>query len=237
MAQTRTTPQPTRLTTDGHVPRSTRVGAGLGIAGVVLLLAGFALMAPGDAVHTNTTAKIVGYYSDPHQTMTFTGGLLSCAGLLALLPFMATMTSRLGGSGTPGEVFGATARMSGAGYVMLCLAPSQAAGAAALWLGSHGGDASTIVALNTLRAFTYYVALLALAGFLAALGIGGLTTGRLARWMSWSAVAVGTILAAGVAVAQTGLADIASIVALAWIVAASVGMLRRPETVPVSDRG
>jgi hypothetical protein len=237
MAQTRTIPQSTRVTTDSDVRRSSRVGAGLGIAGVVLLLAGFALMATGDAVHTNTTAEIVGYYSEPDQTMKFAGGLLSCVGLLALLPFMATMASRLGGSGTSGEVFGATARMSGTGYVLLCLAPSQAAGAAALWLGSHGGDPSTIVALNTLRAFTYYAALLALAGFLATLGIGGLTTGRVARWTSWSAVAIGTALAVGVAVAQTGLADIVSMAALAWIVAASVGMLRRPDAVPVPDRG
>jgi hypothetical protein len=125
--------------------------------------------------------------------------------------------------------------MAGAAYVVLCL-PSQAAGAAGLWLGAHGGDASSIVALNALRAFTYYAALLALAAFLVALGVGGLAGGRLGRWMPVSALVVGATLAIGVAIAQTGLADIASLLALAWIVAVSVGLLRRPQEVPVADR-
>ena len=38
-------------------------------------------------------------------------------------------------------------------------------------------------------------------------------------------------LAIGVAVAQTGLADIASLLALAWIVVISIGLLRHPERV------
>src|SRR5687768_8746128 len=50
---------------------------------------------------------------------------------------------------------------------------------------------------------TCYLALLALAGSLVAVGIGGLTTGRLARSMSWSAVAIGTALGIGVALAGT----------------------------------
>ena len=87
------------------------------------------------------------------------------------------------------------------------------------------------MALNALRAFSYYLALLALAGFLVAVGIGGLTTGRLARWMSWSAAGIGAALAIGVALAQTGLADIASLVALAWVVVVSIGLLRHPERV------
>ncbi len=49
--------------------------------------------------------------------------------------------------------------------------------------------------------------------------------------MSWSAVAIGILLAIGVAVAQTGLADIASLLALAWIVVISIGLLRHPERV------
>lgn len=215
------------MTTTTHTPAplsttdTTRTGAGFGVGAVVLLMAGFALIASADAVHTNPTASIVGFYSDPDQATRFAGGLISCIGLLALLPFVATMAGRVG------ELSGSTARMAGAAYVILCL-PSQAAGAAALWVGAHDGNSSAIVALNALRAFGYYTALLALAAFLMAVGIGGLSGGRLTRWMSWSAVAVGTTLAVGVAVAQTGLADIASLLALVWIVAVSITLLRRP---------
>jgi len=231
--QTLSTPP---VPTSGTTATTTRIGAGFGIAAVVLLMAGFALIASADAVHTNSAGTIVGFYSDSGQATKYAGGLISCVGLLMLLPFIATMAGRVHGSDPSVDLTGATARMAGAAYVVLCL-PSQAAGAAALWLGAHGGDASSIVALNAMRAFTYYSAMLALACFLVAVGVGGLAGGRLARWMSWSALVTGATLAIGVAVAQTGLADIASLLVLAWIVAVSVGLLRRPEAVPASDRG
>jgi hypothetical protein len=217
--QSRSTPP---ATTAGN----TRIGAGFGLASVVLLMAGFALVASADAVHTNPAAAVVAYYSDSGQATKYAGGLISSVGMLMLLPFIAAMAGRVRTAFD--DPSGTTAQLSGAAFVVLCL-PSQAAGAAALWLGAHGGDASSIVALNTMRAFTYYTALLALAGFLVAVGLGGASSGRLARWMSWSAVVIGATLAIGVAVAQTGLADLASLVAFAWIVVVSIALLRRPE--------
>jgi hypothetical protein len=53
--------------------------------------------------------------------------------------------------------------------------------------------------------------------------------------MAGSAVGIGVVLAIGVAVAQTGLADIASLLALAWIVVVSIGLLRHPERVNVGS--
>lgn len=234
---THTLPTPT-TGTQAPTTASTRIGAGLGLASVVLLLAGFALLAPAGAVHTNPPEEIVAFYSEGSQTAKYAGGLVESVGLLLFLPFAAMLAARLRGTGVAGDVLGPAARMAATGYVVLCLAPGMAAGAAGLWLGAHGGDPGTIVALNALRAFSYFVALLALAGFLVAIGIGGATTGRLARWMSWSAVVIGAALAIGVAVAQTGLADIASMLALAWIVAVSIGLLRRPDRVngPVAGR-
>lgn len=213
----------------GTAATTTRTGAALGLASVVVLMAGFALVAPAGAVHSNPAEEIVAFYSEGSQTAKYAGGLAEAVGLLLFLPFVAMLTARLRGRGVAGDLLAPAGQLAATAYVVLCLAPGQAAGAAALWLGAHGGDPGTIVALNTLRAFTYYVALLALAGFLVAIGIGGGTTGRLTRWMSWSAVGIGAVLAIGVAVAQTGLADIASLLALAWIVAVSIGLLRHPE--------
>jgi hypothetical protein len=226
---THTLPTPEIDGRAGTAATATRTGAALGLASVVVLMAGFALVAPAGAVHTNPAEEIVAFYSEGGQTARYAGGLAEAVGLLLFLPFVAMLAARLRGTGVVGDVLAPTARMAATGYVVLCLAPGQAAGAAALWLGAHGGDASAILALNALRAFSYYLALLALAGFLVAIGIGGGTTGRLARWMSWSAVGIGAVLAIGVAVAQTGLADIASMLALAWIVAVSIGLLRHPE--------
>jgi hypothetical protein len=229
MTHTITTPETDP--SDGTTAATTRTGAALGIASVVVLMAGFALVAPAGAVHTNPADEIVGFYSGGDQAAKYAGGLIEAVGLLLFLPFVAMMTTRLRGPGVAGDVLAPAGQLAATAYVVLCLAPGQAAGAAALWLGTHGGDPSSIVALNTLRAFTYYLALLALAGFLVAVGIGGLTTGRLARWAAWSGVVFGAVLAIGVALAQTGLADIASLLALAWIVAVSVALLRRPERV------
>ena len=103
--QTLSTPP---VTTAGSAARTTRIGAGFGIAAVVLLMAGFALIASADAVHTNSAESIVGFYSDPGQSGKYAGGLISCAGLLMLLPFIATMSGQLR------DLPGSTARLAGA---------------------------------------------------------------------------------------------------------------------------
>jgi hypothetical protein len=232
---TQTVSTPT-ATTAGSAAATTRIGAGVSIAGIAVLMAGFALLAPAGAVHTNPVDEIAAFYSDGDQTAKYAGGLIESVGLLMFLPFVAMMVARLRGADPAVDLVAPTAQMAGAAYVVLSLAPGQAAGAAALWLGARGADPSTLMALNTLRAFSYYLALLSLSAFLVCVGIAGIRSGRLAPWMSWSAVVIGAGLAAGVAVAHTGLADIALMVALAWVVAVSVGLLRRPETVPSADR-
>jgi hypothetical protein len=210
-------------------PSTTRVGAGFGITSIALTVAGFALVAPADAVHTHPTADIVGFYTGGDPAGTYAGGFIESVGLLLLLPFLAMLTGRLRGRGVTGELLAPTAMVTGAAYVLLSLVPGQAAGAAALWLG-HSGDAepAALLTLNDLRAFSYYLALLFLATFLICTGVGGTTTRRLPRWMSWSAIGIGVALAAGVALAHTGLADLVSLLALIWIVAVAVALLRRP---------
>ena len=39
-------------------------------------MAGFALVASADAVHTNSAESIVGFYSDGSQTTKYAGGLI-----------------------------------------------------------------------------------------------------------------------------------------------------------------
>jgi hypothetical protein len=225
------TTTPTRVdpvAIDRADPTTTRVGAGLGLAGIVLIVAGFALVAPADAVHTHPAADIVAFYSEGGPARKYAGGLIESVGLLLLLPFFAMLTGRLRGRGVSGELLAPTAMITGAAYVLFSLIPGQAAGAAALWLG-HSDDAepAALLALNDLRAFSYYLALLCLASFLVFLGVGGRATRRLPSWVSWSAIGIGAAQAIGVAVAQSGLADMVSLLSLAWIVVVAVAMLRR----------
>jgi hypothetical protein len=225
------TQQLTRTASADHAgTNTTRAGAVLGLASIVLTMAGLVLVAPAGAVLSSPVEDVVAFYSEGSPGPTYAGGFLESVGLLLLLPFVMMLAGRLRGPGISGDLLAPTAVVTGSAYVLFSLAPGQAAGAAALWLG-HSGDAepSTLLALNDLRVFSYFFALLCLAAFLICIGAGGNATRRLPRWASWSALIIGTALAAGVAVAHTGLHDIVSLLALAWIVAVSIALLRRPD--------
>src|SRR3954468_23292965 len=168
-----------RTATDRRV---TRAGAACGLAGIALLLGGFALEAPAAAVHTGATADIVAFYSEGAVTAKYAGGLIESVGLLLLLPFAAMLADRVRGAGVAGRLLGPVVRSTAALYVALCLAPGQAAGAAALWLGhSRDADPAAILALNDLRVFSYYLALLAFAAFFVAAGAAGVGSRQLPR--------------------------------------------------------
>lgn len=214
----------------GTAARTTRTGAALGLTSVVLTFAGLALVAPAETVLTRPAEDVVGFYSEGSAALIYAGGFLESVGLLLLLPFVAMLAGRLRRPGIPGDLLAPTAVVTGSAYVLFSLAPGQAAGAAALWLG-HSGDAeaSAVVALNTLRVFSYFLALLCLAAFMICIGAGAAATRRLPRWTAGSALVIGTALAAAVAVAHTGVHDLAALLAFAWIVVVSIGLLRHPE--------
>ncbi|GAA3160267.1 hypothetical protein GCM10010531_09690 [Blastococcus jejuensis] len=223
---TQTAPAPLR-----HRPAtgSTRLGAALGIAGIVLIATGFAIAAPTEATITSPESEVVAFYTGAGLATTLTGGLVESLGLLLFLPFAAMLTARLRVPGTTADLLAPTARMAATVYVAICLAPGMSAGATALWLAQHGSaDPTVLTALNDLRALSYFVALLAYAVFLLAAGAAGLTSGRLPRWASWAAVALGGALAAGVPFAADGFADVFGLLGLVWVVVVSVALLRRP---------
>ena len=210
--------------------QSTRLGAGLGIAGIVLIVAGFALIAPAGATVTSTAAEITAFYTDASPSRVLAGGLLECAGFLLFLAFATMLTGRLRGPGATGELLPDTARLAAAGYVTICLVPGMAAGAVALWLAHRGTpDPDLLLALNALRGFCYFIALLFLATFLVLVGISAIASRRLPRWAAWSAVAIGVPLAATVPVATTEIPDMFGLLALAWVVSVGVALARRPE--------
>ncbi len=105
---------------------TTRIGAGLGLASVVVLLAGFALVAPAGAVHTNPVEEVVGFYTGGSQTANYVGGLVGSVGLLLFLPFAAMLTARLRGPGVSGDVLAPTAQMAATAYVVLTQGPRSA---------------------------------------------------------------------------------------------------------------
>jgi len=219
--------------TDRDVPRpgtpGTRVGAGCGLAGIALVSAGFALIASADATFHSPDGDVLAYYAEAGLARTFTGGLIESLGLLLFLPFAAMLAARICGGGPAGEVLGPTARMAATVYVTICLAPGLSSGAAALWLAhSESADPGLVLALNDLRSLSYFMALMAYGVFLVAIGAAGVTSGRLARWASWSAVGLGVALVASIPTATAGFADIVGLLGLVWVVVVSVALLRAP---------
>jgi hypothetical protein len=213
---------------DVDVP-TTRTGAGLGLAGVALIVTGFAIAAPTEATLGSPESDVVAFYTGADLARTVAGGSIEILGLLLFLPFAAMLTGRLTAPGVAGGLLAPTARMAAAVYVALCLAPGMSAGAAALWLAHHGTtDGAVLTALNDLRSISYFVALTAMAVFLAGVGAAGIATRRIPAWASRSAVVLGVALAASLPFAAYGGTDLLGFAALLWVVVVSVTLLRRP---------
>ena len=223
-------PSPAGTAADPADRRATRAGAALGIAAIVLIVAGFALVAAAEATLRAPADVVADFYADAPLVRMLAGGLLQCAGFVLLLPFAVALTDRLRGSGTTGRLLPATARSAATVYVTLCLAPGMSAGGATLWLAQHGSvDAGVLQALNLLRVFSYFVALLPLAAFLVAVGVSAVVSRRLPRWAGWSAIAIGAPLAATVPVAASNLTNLLAMLGLLWIVPVAVHLLRSPD--------
>ena len=228
-------PARAQATADLAERRATRTGAALGLAAVVLILAGFALVAARETTLRAPADMVAGFYADAPLVRLLAGGLLQAAGFVLLLPFAVALTGRLGADGASGRLLPATARSAATVYVTLCLAPGMAAGGAALWLAQAGPvDPGVLHGLNLLRVFSYFVALLPFAAFLVAIGISAVVSRRLPRWAGWSAIAIGVPLAATVPVAASDVTNVLGMLGLLWIVPVAVHLLRSPD--PVAGR-
>ena len=223
-------PPPVDTAADPDHRRATRIGAALGIAAITLIVAGFALVAAAESTLRAPADVVADFYTGAPLIRMLAGGLLQSAGFVLLLPFVATLTDRLQGNGATGRLLSGTARSAATVYVTLCLAPGLSAGGATLWLAHHGPvDAGVLQALNLLRIFSYFVALLPFAAFLVAVGISAVVSRRLPRWAGWSAIAIGAPLAATVPVAASNLTNLLAMLGLLWIVPVAVHLLRSPD--------
>lgn len=202
---------------------SLRVGGTLGIMHVVVLLAGFALYIE----YADPTKTLTERYVDSSQFVVYTGGYIEVVGYLLFLPFAAFMYRMLRSAETE-SAFGATTAFAAAVvYVATTLTPGLAAFGAAT-AGGHRGilDTSALASLDQLRLFSYYVSLLALACFLAAVAVSSLTSRILPGWLSVAAAVAGTVLAIGVAGAGSGWQEIPALLSLVWVLAVSGWALR-----------
>lgn len=127
--------------------------------------------------------------------------------------------------GAVGDVAAPTARIAGVAYVSAVVA-ALGAGGAAVCLGHYGvSDVEVIRSLLTLRQFSYFVSLMILGLFFAAVAATALAARRQPRWVGTSAALLAVALLVGVALAQPGLPDVVSLLGQVWVVAVSVRLL------------
>lgn len=203
-----------------------RLTGAFGVAHVAVLLTGFAITAPALVTLASPPSDITSFYTGADSASVFAGGYIEAIGLLLFLPFAAGLYRWLRDP-EPRQSFAAgTARMAALGYTLLSLAPGMSAGAAALWIGQQGTtEPELLVALNALRTFSYFLALLSLAMFLVAVAVSAYGSRSLPRPLAVFGGVAGVLLGASVAGAVGGWADLASIIALPWLVVTSVWLL------------
>lgn len=209
-----------------HARSALRLAGALGLAHVVVVIAGFATQAPVGATLTSTREELADYYVEGSAGRIFAGGYVEVLGYLLFLPFVVALVHYLRSREPGGGVAASTASLAGVAFIAMILAPAMSAGAAALWVGQHGGSIDTVVALNALRSLSYAVSLLVFALFLAAVAVSALAGRSLPRGLSVSALVLAATLVVGAAGFAEGWADLPGLLTLVWVLAASIWALR-----------
>lgn len=208
---------------------SQRCAGAFGLASVVGLLAGLALIGPSDATLSASPESIVEWYETSDAARVYAGGYVQVLALLCFLPFAARLVRLLRRGEHPDSAAATTALCGAGAYVAASLTPGMAAGAAALWIAQHAPDPSTVYALNHLRTFSFQMSLMAWAVFFGAVAGSALAGRTLPRWLAVAAAVVAAALLVGVAGAYDHWHDLASLLWLVWVLAASLWLLRNHE--------
>jgi hypothetical protein len=205
-----------------------RAAGAIGIAHIVVAMTGFVLQnSAGIDITLNAEREnLTAFFVEGDPTATFLGGYLEMFGFLLFVPFAAGLHQLLRSAEGPGGFGAMTSALAATIFLATTLAPGFAAGAAALWMGSHGSDLAAVEVLNQLRNTTYATSLAAYALFLAAVGVSALVGRALPKWLSVSAIAIAAWLSVGVALFADGLADLPGMLGLLWVLAAAIWMVR-----------
>jgi len=180
-----------------------RAAGAFALAHVVLFVAASALTGQ-PTVHEGQRG-IEHSFNDGPLSRLFAAEYLLVLGFLAALPVIVFLASHLGRSSEAGRWAARTAAAAGLGYVLLVVGTGLPAGTAALWALDRGTDLETVLALNNVRNFAYFLALPLAGTFALATGLAALADRTMTRWVGWGGVGVGVALLLAVPVAALGI--------------------------------
>jgi hypothetical protein len=210
-------------------PTWQQLGGGAGVLFFVAILAGFFL--PSTPDDETPTEEIVASVAADSRGLSAGVWLTGLAGLLFLV-FAVGLVARLRARGSDED--GSRLALLGAAGTSVLLVLSAMVTATLVEAADDGREAAAVRALFELDETLFVGLAFTFAAFFLGAGIAGLS-GGLPRWLAWSAVA----LAGGFVVGSAGLLDLVDdggplgavlfavfTLALPWILAASIGLLR-----------
>lgn len=159
------------------------------------------------------------------MTRVMFGGYVLLLGYLSLLPVMVFLARAVGRRTDSGRWAAQTAAAAGVVYAAIIIGSGFAPGAAALWGSHHGLDLETVLAVNNIRNFAYFVVLPIMGLYTIGVGFSALSDRVLTRWVGWGGVVVGTALVLAIPAAAVGI-QYGMPLWLLWWVGVGVSLLR-----------
>lgn len=193
------------------------LGAGSGIAFVLLELVGFGL---GGSIHqvtvASSSADVANAIAKTASTASWTGSYLDVLGYGAFLAFAVWASARLGG--------GSLARAAATSYATLCIASLAVVDALAYRAGK-GLTVPMARTLSTVNEALFVTTWFVMAFFLLAIGVAGV--GQAQRVVGWTAVAAGLFTLTATAISINTVGQLSTLVFFVWVIGASIGLGRR----------
>ena len=202
-----------------------RAAGWLAIAHVVLLFVGAALLNAlelGDKASVASDALVASSLAK-----SYAGGLAQFVGFLVFLVLAMLLARLLRGEGEVSSWLSSCIAASAITYVAVTIATGFAAGAAALYDGHHGASLATVTTVNDIRNFGFVLCSGVIGLFSLAVAAAARVTGLLARWVTYTGVAVGVASILAVPAARAHVTDVSTMLWFVWFTALGVAMVRR----------
>jgi hypothetical protein len=207
-----------------------RLFAACGIAFVAFELGGtFLAMATGkthDLTAGTSTAALAAAIAKPVGAGVWAGAYLELLSIGFFLAFAVWAAARLGGGLLASVVRAAAYAGAGAGVVALAVTNTLS------YRAGHGIGLDNARTLTTLSESVYVGTWFLTATFLAAAGILAVREGR--RALGWSALAITAYTLVLTPLSVDGAGQFSQLLWLAWVVCASVALVRSPRRVPAA---
>jgi hypothetical protein len=211
-----------------------RAAGAFALAHVLLFVTASAIT--GQPTVHDGQAGIEHSFNDGDLTRLMIAGYLTVVGFLVVVPVVVFLGQQLGRRTAVGCWSARTGAAAGVAYVVVIVGAGFSAGAAALWGRDQGLDLETVLAVNNIRNFSYFLALPLAGAFAIGTGVAALQDRLLTRWVGWGGVGVGIALVLAIPAAATGI-QYGMPLWLVWWVGVAVTLMRhRGDAATAEDR-